>query len=160
MNKTLLLEEIFKALKSLHQGAVDAAKQACDTATNKSTVAENKYDTFGLEASYLARGQAKRVASYATDLAVFKKLSSIDFTENMPIAIGAMIILENELAGQQRFFLSPTTGGLKVTFKEQDITLISCSSSLGASLLGHFVGDEIEIEVAGKKTCYEILAIH
>lgn len=159
MNKALLLKQIFNTLEAVHQGTVDAAMQACDTATDKESVAENKYDTFGLEASYLAQGQARRVAECEADVVAFKNLVATDFTEKTPIAVGAVVTLEDERGTEQRLFLGPAAGGLKIRFDEKDIIVITRSASLGASLFGRFEGDEVEVDVGGKKNQYEITAV-
>lgn len=49
MDKTLLLEQMISALEETHQGAVEAALRAYNTATNDENVAENQYDTSGVE---------------------------------------------------------------------------------------------------------------
>ena len=69
MNKALLLEKIITVLEITYQNAVEAAMRAYNTATNDENVAENKYDTLALEASYLAHGQALRVAECEADIA-------------------------------------------------------------------------------------------
>ena len=159
MNKALLLKQLLNALEAVHQGAVDAAMQASDTATHEEAVAENKYDTFGLEASYLAQGQAKRVTECEDDVAAFKNLPATDFTGETPIAVGAVITLEDERGTEQRLFLGPAAGGLKVRFNEKDIMVISSSAPLGAALFGHVEGDKVDIDVGGEKKHYEITAV-
>ena len=125
MNKALLLEQILNALEAVHQGAVDAAMQASDTATHEENVAENKYDTLGLEAAYLAQGQARRVAECEDDVAAFKKLVATPFTGKTPIAVGAVITLEDERGTEQTLFIGPAAGGLKVRFNEKEIMVIT-----------------------------------
>ena len=159
MNKTLLFEEIVCALEAIHQGSVDAAMQASDTATDKESVAENKYDTFGLEASYLAHGQTERMLECEANLAAFNKLVPVIFTETMPIAIGAVITLEDELGAEQVLFLGPAAGGMKVCCEEKDIMLITRSAPLGAALFGRYKGDEVETDLSGKKNRYEISCV-
>ena len=61
MNKTNVIKTIIALLEVQYQTAIDAAKEAHSTATDDETIAENKYDTFALEASYLAHGQSQRV---------------------------------------------------------------------------------------------------
>ena len=56
MNKAKLHQTIITALNVVLETSKKAAIQAHETATNGETVAENKYDTFALEASYLAAG--------------------------------------------------------------------------------------------------------
>ena len=159
MNKALLLKQLLNALEAVHQGAVDAAMQASDTATHEETVAENKYDTFGLEASYLAQVQAKRVTECEADVAAFKKLPATDFTGEMPIALGALVTLEDESGTEQTLFLGPAAGGLKVRFNEKELMIITRTAPLGAALFGRIEGDEVNIDVGGEKKRYEITAV-
>jgi len=160
MNKQSLLEHILAALESAYTVAADAAKQAHDTATHEENVAENKYDTLGLEASYLAQGQAQRVSECEADLAVFKNLDAKVFSETMPIALGALVKLRDEENVEQLLFLGPSAGGLKLTFYQDVITLITPSAPLGKLLVGRFVDDEIEISLGNKKQCYEISSVY
>ncbi|WP_126454760.1 GreA/GreB family elongation factor [Sulfuriflexus mobilis] len=159
MTKVLLLKQILKALEAVHQGAVAAALQASDTATHEENVAENKYDTLGLEAAYLAQGQAKRVAECEEDVAAFKRLVATDFTETTPIAVGAVVTLEDDHGSEQRLFLGPAAGGLKVRFNDKDIIVITRSAPLGVALFGRFEGDEVDIDTGGEKKRYAIISV-
>lgn len=160
MDKQLLQDKIIQVLEEAHQSATDAALQAHDTATNKESVAENKYDTFGLEASYLAHGQAKRVAEYEAGLLAYKSLGAVNFSEDSSIELGSLIQLEDEEGTTQCLFLGPSAGGLKFSFEGKEITLITTSSPLGQALLSHYVGDEVEIKLSGQNKFYEVIAIY
>ena len=61
MNKTTVHQLIIDKLRIDLDVAERAAQTAYETATHEENVAENKYDTLGLEASYLATGQARRM---------------------------------------------------------------------------------------------------
>ena len=61
VDKKLLILQIIADLNAAIQTALAAADDARATATNKENVAENRYDTLGLEAAYLAHGQSERV---------------------------------------------------------------------------------------------------
>ena len=61
MSKDALIAAVLVRLEEDLKVAQDAARAARDAATHEESVAENKYDTFGLESAYLAEGQAKRV---------------------------------------------------------------------------------------------------
>ena len=159
MHKSQLLEQIIFSLEAVHKNAVDATNLAHETATHGETVAENKYDTFGLEASYLAHGQAKRVAECEADLAAYKKLTAQDFTEQTPISLGALIYLNESSNNEQILFLGPAAGGLKLTFCNENIMLITTSAPLGKALAGHLVGDEVKMTIAGQEKFYEIIAL-
>jgi len=123
MNKSALLEQILIKLEVVHQGAVDAAQRAYETATDEENEAENKYDTLGLEASYLAHGQSKRVAECENDLIVFKKFKPNVFSNDMSIDIGALVSVEDEAGLEQLIFISPVSGGLKFTFNRKQVTI-------------------------------------
>ena len=62
MNKTHLIAQIIAALEHDLDVVTRAAQSAYEAATAEENIAENKYDTLGLEASYLATGQARRSA--------------------------------------------------------------------------------------------------
>ncbi|HHA19028.1 MAG TPA: transcription elongation factor, partial [Methylophaga sp.] len=134
MNKSLLLKHIVEKLDAIHQGAINAAMQAYNTATHEENVAENKYDTLGLGAAYLAQGQSQRVAECEADLTEFKKLPATVFSSYSPIDIDALVCLKDELGASQTLFLGPAAGGLKLSFDQKWITLITLSAPLGATL--------------------------
>jgi len=160
MNKQFLQSKIIQVLEEAQQAATKAALQAHATATNKESVAENKYDTFGLEASYLAHGQAKRVAEYEEALLAYKSLGVISFNADSAIALGSLVQLEDEEGMTQCLFLGPSAGGLKFDFEDKEITLITTSSPLGEALIGRCAGDEVEMKLAGKNRFYEVVAIY
>jgi len=159
MNKTRLLEQISLTLEAVHRTALKATAQAQDTATNKNNVAENKYDTLGLEAAYLAHGQAQRVVECEIDLAAYKNLKALDFTDETPVALGAMILLKDESGSEQSLFLGPAAGGLKFSFEEKEYLIITPSAPLGRAVLGCFVYDEVELNLGGQIKRFEIIAI-
>ena len=71
MNKTHVIEHLRFALESQLHRAKEAAKAAHDAATHEESVAETQYDTLGLEAAYLAQGQAERVNECYRDIQAF-----------------------------------------------------------------------------------------
>ena len=60
MDKFLLQQQVLARLAEDLLQAEQAARAAHETATHEENIAENKYDTLGLEAAYLATGQARR----------------------------------------------------------------------------------------------------
>ena len=159
MNKALLLDAVLARLETLHQTAIKAAKQAHDTATHEENVAENKYDTLGLEAAYLAHGQSQRVAECAADLAAFKNLTAREFSSDAAIDIGVVVLLSDEAGNSQYLFIGPAAGGVKVPFDGHEITIITFSAPLGMALRGRCVGDEVEVRGGGNGVGYEVLGV-
>jgi transcription elongation GreA/GreB family factor len=112
-----------------------------------------------LEASYLAHGQSRRVLECGSDVEKFKLLGNMQFSNNSPIDIGALIQIEDDNSLKKIIFLSPVAGGVKVTFNHHEVTLITPSSPLGKALSGQHIGDEIKIIISGDKKHYEITNI-
>jgi transcription elongation GreA/GreB family factor len=163
MNKQLLLEKILIALEAIREQAASAAMEAYKTATADENVAENKYDTLGLEASYLAHGQAQRVAECEEDIAVYKLLAKSDVADVSPISLGALIHIVNEQGVEQKLFLGPKAGGLTVSYDEnciaQEIKIVTPSSPIGTALLKREEGDEFELTIGPNSHSYEILNV-
>ncbi len=74
MNKHSVHQLILDKLRIDLDIAERAAQTAYETATHEENIAENKYDTLGLEASYLAAGQARRVEEIRQSLTLYKTL--------------------------------------------------------------------------------------
>jgi len=160
MDKSELYQTILIELENVHKVALAAAQRAIDTATDEESEAENKYDTFGLEASYLAHGQSKRVAQCEADLAVFNKLKINNQEPGDAVSIGSLVIIEDEKANQQLIFLSPVAGGLKVMYKHELITIVTPSSPLGKALYLSKPEDEIEVNSGDEKKQYLITDVY
>ena len=160
MDKNLLHQTILAELNTLRQDAISAALQAYNTATHAENIADNKYDTLGLEASYLAQGQAKRVAKCEANLTAFAELKVTHFTQQTAISLSALIYLMDDSDSEQILFLSPVSGGVKINVSGLSVTLITPSAPLGKKLMGCYVDDEIDIELPGKKHHYVITAIY
>ena len=162
MDKKSVHQAIKNALLQRFETAKWAAKQAHDAATNDESVAENKYDTFGLEASYLAHGQSQRVLDCEKDWLLFNKKSADIFNQDEAIKLWALVRLEGiEVAdgAEKYFFISPCAGGLTVEVDEKTVYLVTSSSPVGKVLLGKLTGDEVELLQNGKQTAYEITSI-
>ncbi len=142
MDKQALFRAIEDSLRERLAVAERSALQAYEAATHEENVAENKYDTLGLEASYLAQGQAERVREYQADLQRFAKLPLKVFAADEAIGLGAVVRTYNQ-DGEQVYFLSPVAGGLRLTVDGVCITLVTPSSPVGQALLGAELGDEI-----------------
>lgn len=156
MNKhavhTLVLEKLSLDLDIAQR----AAQTAYETATHEENIAENKYDTLGLEASYLAAGQAKRVDEIKQALLLCQNMPLRAYDDQRGIEIGALLGLEDENGRQQWLFLAPDAAGLKVDVVGQPVTVITPRSPLGKSLVGKFEGDEVEILVAGARQHFTV----
>lgn len=162
VNRARLLEQIINHLEDSLKLNIDAAEQAHETATHGENVAENRHDTLGLEAAYLAQGQSQRVVAGEVDILSFKALRDLKHSES--IAMGSLVALVNEGADEgdksQLLFIGPAAAGLKLVTDQNEIVVITPSAPLGRALMGHFIHEEIEFSVAGKTSIFEITAIY
>lgn len=159
MAKTQLLELITATLARNFDIAQRAARTAYETATHEENVAENKYDTLGLEASYLATGQARRTEEIRQALLKYQGLIPRDYDAAVGIQVGALIDLENTRGERQQVFLGPDAAGLTLDLDGQAVTVITPHAPLGMALLGKFEGDEVSIRVGNTLQHSEILSV-
>src|SRR5882724_12967040 len=95
MNKHALIQKIVAKLASELEVYFRAAQASRAEATHEQSKAESKYDTRGLEASYLAHGQSKQAAELQAAIAEFEKLDTRKFAAGEPIDLGALVELEH-----------------------------------------------------------------
>lgn len=159
MIKSQLHQTIITALEAVLDTTKHAAIQAHEAATNGETLAENKYDTFGLEASYLAAGQSKRVSECEANIKILQQLKVQNFKPESLIRLGALIELIDTQSSVKNLFLSPVAGGLKVIYNQLEVTLVTPSAPLGRALMSQHLGDDITVFMGNKKQSYTILKV-
>lgn len=158
-DKIQLFEAILTALQSRARDAEKAMNVAHESATHEESIAENQYDTLGLEAAYLAEGQSRRLIECQKDLTAFKEITPRRFSEEDPISIGALIQLQNQQGQSSYFFLGPAAGGLKIQSNQIPIMVITPSAPLAKALLDRHIGDEITLNLERAQQHYEIIAL-
>ncbi|AOS45914.1 hypothetical protein Verru16b_03005 [Lacunisphaera limnophila] len=152
MPKTELLAGIIARLEAELALLTSAALATHAEATDEENKAEDKYDTRGLEASYLAHGQSKAAEETALAVAQFRALSPRDATAGDPISLGALVIVADAGGRQSRYFIGPRAGGTEVTFGAHTIMVITPQSPLGRELVGRRLGDRVAIPLGGKRS--------
>ena len=158
MNKRLIIKKIVAKLADELQLYFRAAQYARAEATHEQNKAENKYDTRGLEASYLARGQSKQAAELEAAIVEFEKLDARAFAPGEPIAKGALVELEH--GGEKTiYFLGPRAGGTEIVQDKKEILVITPQSLLGEQLLGKKAGDRPQLLFGGIKQEAAILTV-
>src|SRR6266536_5700569 len=139
MNKTLLLEQVIARLTENLTVLERAARASHVEATHESSKAENKYDTRGLEAAYLAGGQARQAREILESIKVYCVLQLKEFGAKEPIDLSAVVELETERT-IGTYFIGPRSGGLEVDYESAEIILITPQSPLGQQLMGKNTG--------------------
>ncbi|ANC04401.1 MULTISPECIES: GreA/GreB family elongation factor [Pseudomonas] len=149
MDKPTLLARIIDTLEHDMEVLRRAAQTAYETATAEENIAENKYDTLGLEASYLATGQARRTAEIRQALLSYQQLLLRDYDPARGIQLSNRVTLEDEQGRQQLLFLGPEGAGLKIGEGAGLVTVITPRSPLGKQLIGKKLDDEVSLVLAG-----------
>lgn len=145
MNKHLLHQQVIAQLRTSLENAERALRTAHEAATHEENVAENKYDTLGLEAGYLALGQARRVEEIRAALAAWINLPVIEYDDENGIRLGILVHIKNQRGDRQRVLIGPDGAGLKLPDAKGEITLITAQSPLGQRLLGLAEGEHVSL---------------
>jgi transcription elongation GreA/GreB family factor len=159
MNKADLYQTLIDQLQQELATVTAAAKSSFATATSDAHHAEGKYDTFSLETSYLARGQAKRVAELHDALERLHAQPLKILEADDPAQTGALVRLQNAHGKKRALFFSGAAGGEIIKAAEEEIVVITSQSPLGRAVLGRKAGEHFDITIAGTKETYTILTI-
>src|SRR2546421_12994319 len=113
MNKRLLLKQIIASLEENLALLDKAARASHAEATHESSKAENKYDTRGLEAAYIAGGQARQAKETLDSIVIYEALVARDFGPGEPVALTAWIELAVD-GVRSHYFMGPRNGGFEI----------------------------------------------
>lgn len=149
-----IVEELGKSLELLDK----AARASHAEATHESSRAESKYDTRGLEAAYLAGGQARQAREIGDSIVAYEKLVLRDFGADEPIDLSAVVELETN-GEKNYYFIGPRSGGLEVEFGGKEIWVITPQAPLGEILMGKKKGESWSAQIGGGKTKYKVLSV-
>ncbi len=156
MDKKVVLERILAELRKELAVYFRAASSARQDATDEESRAENKYDTRGLEASYLARGQARKVQEIQASIENYGNMVLVPAGPDATVETGILVELEQQ-GEPQLYFMGPSSGGMEVEVDGREVMVITGGSPLGASLAGHRAGDAVEMKSAGGAQTFRIL---
>ena len=158
MNKSKLLKEIVAALGESLETLERAARASHTEATHESSRAESKYDTRGLEAAYLAGGQARQAREIMKSMKLYSSLATRDFAPTDLIDLTAVVKLETN--GEPfLYFIGPKSGGVEVNFNGEEITVITPQSPLGQNLVGKKAGQSWTAKVGNSTVKYKITKV-
>jgi len=158
IKKTELLARIVEALQNNLSVLDKAARAAHAEATHESSKAENKYDTRGLEAAYLAGGQARQAREIQESIKVYTTLHLKEFGATESIHLSAVVELETERT-PGTYFIGPRSGGLEVEYEGAEIIVITPQSPLGQQLMGKNTGQRWTANFNGSRTSYRIVSV-
>ena len=153
--KSELLVQIESHLRTELELLTKSAENAREAATGEESKPENKYDTRGLEASYLAGAQKQRADELESKLQFLADLKCKTFSKSDSIAATAVVELE-ENGSKSLLFLLNIGAGYELKSKGRPVKCISTQSVIGQALMGKFVGDFFTAGPAGREKEYEI----
>lgn len=158
MNKPALLKQIIAALTDSFAALEKAARASHAEATHESSKPENKYDTRGLEAAYLAGGQARQLRDILDSIKLYEKLPVKNFAPGEPIDLAALVELDTN-GDRSFYFIGPKSGGLELKHQRKEIMVITPQSPLGQNLIGKKAGDRWIARLAGQNAKYHIVSV-
>lgn len=148
IDKNELVAALLAQLRADLAAATEQQLKVQAGATHEENRAEGDKDMRSMETSYLARGQAQRVAELAHSLGVLAAMPVADWSPHAPAAVGALVELEEVgPQGPRRLLclLAPSGGGLRARQAGREVLVVTPKSPLGKALLGHRSGDWVEL---------------
>ena len=140
MDKEKFLNQLIEALRTEAHHAMKASQDAANYATDEESRAESKWDTQGLEASYLAAGQAGQAKQLVEAVEVLKSSREVLLSKKADVSLGALFTCD--LGGYDEiFFFSNVAGGRVISMDKKEVTVITTQSPLAGRLRGLKAGD-------------------
>ena len=158
MNKRALIDKIIAHLAAERDLATRAARAAHAESTHEQSKADNKYDTRGLEASYLAHGQARQAEEIGEAILRFESLAARAPGPQEAVDLGALVEVDRRGA-RSLYFIGPGAGGTEIEFENQEVLVLTPASPLGRQLMGRRSGDRVKTELAGTRQEFRVTAI-
>ncbi len=157
MDKSLLPQQVLERLAADLLHAEQSARAAHETATHEENIAENKYDTLGLEAAYLATGQARRADAIRQAMVHWRQFRPVAYDASRGIQLGALVCLIDADEKTQLLFLGPDGGSMQLVNDGQPVQVISIQAPLGNALLGKCEGDEVSMQIGAARQQFEVV---
>jgi transcription elongation GreA/GreB family factor len=156
MSKGSVFEAVIAQLREELERKQRAGAEAYAGATDEEARSESKYDTRGLESSYLAAGMAQQLEELAEDIQVLGGYVLPRYEAEAVIGVGALV--DVDLGGEATlFFLLPRGGGVEVTVEGREVTAVTPSSPMGGHLMGKAAGERFAVREGAAES--EILSV-
>ena len=152
MDKGVLIEQLGVHLRETARTARLAMEAANTEAREGATPAERREDSrVAQENSGLARGHRARLEGALAELALLEKFRPPRLKATAPVALGAIVEVEDGAEGRT-LFLAPVGAGIELTGPGGDgfLSVVTPSSPIGRAVLGRRMGDTVEVVVNGE----------
>lgn len=147
IDKGKLLELLRARIEAKLDALITSQTTVQSGAIHEENRQEHAKDTRAIEAGYLARGLAERVESTADAVAALAAFKMRDFDADDPIALGAVVGLEDAGGVETLYFLVPAAGGETLDWDGVRVHTIAPEAPIGRALIGQFVDDEVSLEL-------------
>lgn len=143
-DKQRMLEMTIAQMEDKLSILVQSALEAKEYSTSEESKAENKYDTRGLEASYLASGQAKRAQKLQEQIFLLKKFQVIEGSSQQKITVGHFVELEVDGSVSKYLYILPS-GGEELLYQDKKIQVITLEAPIGKKMYNRELGYDFEL---------------
>ena len=151
--KKNLIAQIESELQTQLSTLKSAALESHKSSTSEESKAEGKYDTRGLEASYLAEAQAEQVTLLEEQLGRLKLMEIPEEPDS--VLLGSLVLVAGE-EDELGYFILPVGAGKHIEMEEQTFTVITPESPVGQSIFGKQEGEFISHPVLSEAFISEI----
>jgi hypothetical protein len=158
MKKAQLIKQIVANLSENLDVLEKAARASHAEATDESSKAESKYDTRGLEAAYLAGGQARQAKGILDSIKHYEALKTREFAPGESIDLTALVELDTD-GTRFIYFIGPSNGGLEFECQHEEITIVTPQSPLGQNLMGKKAGQRWTAKLGGAVVKYRVVTV-
>ena len=145
MDKADLKQRILASLDATLATLMQAQKSTQHAATHEESRSESDKDMRSTELSYIARGQAMRVASLENERVKVAAMELRAYTKADTVAMSALVTLKGD-GPAKRYFVAPGGAGLELQTPQGPVRVVTLSSGLGQSLIGAGIGDFVTNE--------------
>jgi hypothetical protein len=162
VSKVEVLKSFVDRLAGEIAGLTASARSAHQAATHEESKAEDRHDTFAIEASYLAAGQSARVLELErVRVEIEGYLAGSSRTDR--VAPGCLVAYELE-EGHHWVLMAKSGGGFRTQVASSGhgmvpVQILSIHSPLGGELLGLRAGDEFEVEIKNSVKGFTVLKV-
>ncbi len=144
MKKEDVIEALLASLERELRDAIAASRDAADYATDEEARAESKWDTQGLEASYLAAGQADKARQLGEGIDLLRASRSRLLEPQVDVGVGALVTCD--LGGTNEiFFIAPAGGGHVFAVDGREVTVVTLESPIASRLLARRAGESFSL---------------
>jgi transcription elongation GreA/GreB family factor len=160
MDKQDLIAQLLSKLHASARSALAARDAAASEAREGATPDEKREDARAAhQLGTLGKAQQRRAQQAIAEIDALAQWKPGPVKAAAPIAVGAIVEIEDVENGQGRtFFLAPVGAGVTLTGPGGDgmLSVVTPASPAGAAVLGRKVGDVVAITQAGELREWQI----